>query len=543
MQESQSDDAVIFDQQPSASTSIVVSLTNEKGHFPVPDTKSTSQRYPAEDGKSKNKSNSEQLNNETEVDKQPWDKVSLQQAFLENLGKVEDGVSMSSSLAVGDARRATLNKQENMRERISRNEKELHSNIEKVLPATDRKQRRTFLRKDPVENQAIAPSVFANELMDPQITISQNPCSGNIGVDSRYMYNLYGGVCPTNNNAADPKETYYTASNFEINSCADLQDNWQVGHAREKDQRRANVSSGKDMVHCKNNACSNVDSPDNFQIVADNIMKINSLPPQEPKLVLLRNEKSYFTAQNTKHCKQDEQRNCLQNHILSAPAISAIPDLEYTSEVSSKAHLSLYLASKSLQELNMSVEPPSPTEDDLHGIERFSKLDWSFHGYRKINQKKQIYFYRTIKMQCILVQVISIHTFIHGSKMDSARLVEAICFGSASDVSCSQPPVSLDNHKVMRCSSVDNGLNSQNSPFHSHLSSYANAKVLSSTLSSIEDPQGWDDARQGFESTYSSDNSKHYVNVSSEILETNPQTRISKFENPSEQPGNTFHAI
>ncbi|XP_074921545.1 stAR-related lipid transfer protein 9 isoform X3 [Chelonoidis abingdonii] len=648
IQASQSDDAVIFDEQPSASASIVLSLTNEKEHLLVADTKSTSQGYPAEDGKSINKSNSEQLSSETEVDKQPWDKVSLQQAFLENLGKVEDGVSMSSSLAVGDARRATLNKQENMRERISRNEKELHSNIEKVLPATDRKQRRTFLRKDPVENQAIAPSVFANKLMDPQITISQNPCSGNISVDSRYMYNLYGGVCPTNNNAADPKETYHTASNFEINSCADLQDNWQAGHAREKDQRIANVSSGKGMVHCKNNACSNVDSPDNFQIVADNIMKIkqktskserqnlsvmknenmsfrilpenSSLPPQEPKLVLLRNEKSYFTAQNTKHCKQDEQRNCLQNHILSAPAISAISDLEYTSEVSSKAHLSLYPASKSLQELNMSVEPPSPTEDDLHGIERFSKLEsdnfilakYKPRLQRRLVQTQRLANYdpkssqnygersqgsnslepsaihystalahragrsmdieakkhsnNTTLPQCneetieelrdqpeetdLFLQdnkdamhfsSSDINPYIHPWQQDGLCKIgwKQYVFGSASDVSCSQPPISLDNHKVMRCSSVDNGLNSQNSPFHSHLSSYANAKVLSSTLSSIEDPQGWDDARQGFESTYSSDNSKHYVNISSEILETNLKNRISKFENPSEQPGNT----
>uniref|UniRef100_A0A8C3HGM8 Uncharacterized protein n=1 Tax=Chrysemys picta bellii TaxID=8478 RepID=A0A8C3HGM8_CHRPI len=346
----------------------------------------------------------------------------------------------------------------------------------------------------------------------------------------------------------------------------------------------------------------------------------NCLPPQEPKLVLLRNEKSYFTAQNTKHCRQDEQRNCLQNHILSAPAISAISDLEYTSEVSSKAHLSLYPASKSLQELNMSVEPPSPTEDDLHGIERFSKLESDNFILAKYKPRLQqrlvqtqrlanydpkssqnygersrgsnslepsaIHYstalaHRAGRSMDIEVKKHSVNTSLpqcneetieelrdqpeetdlflqdnkdamHFSSSDINPYIhpwqqDGLCkigwkqyvFGSASDVSCSQPPLSLDNHKVMRCSSVDNGLNSQNSPFHSHLSSYANAKVLSSTLSSIEDPQGWDDVRQGFESTYSSDNSKHYVNVSSEILETTPKNRISTFENPSEQPGNT----
>ncbi|XP_044127193.1 stAR-related lipid transfer protein 9 [Bufo gargarizans] len=57
-------------------------------------------------------------------------------------------------------------------------------------------------------------------------------------------------------------------------------------------------------------------------------------------------------------------------------------------------------------------------------------------------------------------------------------------FNSASDVSCAEFREQAD--KLMRCSSVDEGLNSHNSPFHSHLSSYANAKAVStSTISSL----------------------------------------------------------
>ncbi|XP_015206425.2 stAR-related lipid transfer protein 9 isoform X1 [Lepisosteus oculatus] len=63
-------------------------------------------------------------------------------------------------------------------------------------------------------------------------------------------------------------------------------------------------------------------------------------------------------------------------------------------------------------------------------------------------------------------------------------------FGSVSDFSSQS--FDCGTQGVARCCSVDNVLNIQNSPFHSHLSSFANTRGISSTLSSMEDFQRQD---------------------------------------------------
>ncbi|XP_063803722.1 stAR-related lipid transfer protein 9 [Pseudophryne corroboree] len=79
-----------------------------------------------------------------------------------------------------------------------------------------------------------------------------------------------------------------------------------------------------------------------------------------------------------------------------------------------------------------------------------------------------------------------INPFVHTWQQEKTTKVpgwRSSAFNSASDVSCTKFQARVD--KLIRCSSADDGLNAHNSPFHSHLSSYANAKTESSTISSF----------------------------------------------------------
>ncbi|XP_018420379.1 PREDICTED: stAR-related lipid transfer protein 9 [Nanorana parkeri] len=89
-----------------------------------------------------------------------------------------------------------------------------------------------------------------------------------------------------------------------------------------------------------------------------------------------------------------------------------------------------------------------------------------------------------------------INPFVHSWQQEvSPRAGWRNCsFYSASDVSCSKFQATAD--KLIRCSSVNEGLNCHSSPFNSHLSSYANAKQASSTISSF----GGNDSRHDLNS-------------------------------------------
>uniref|UniRef100_A0A8D2MLY2 StAR-related lipid transfer protein 9 n=1 Tax=Zonotrichia albicollis TaxID=44394 RepID=A0A8D2MLY2_ZONAL len=611
IQDTQSDKAVVFDEPICASGSILLSLAKENRHFPVSDIDCTSYENSAIDREPAYRSNNKKPDSDTEIDQHYWDKVPPQEACNKHIEKIpSDNSLLLPSLPFWDTSRTILIKEGQMTNTLNRSKEELHSNIEAEHFAVKTEQRK-MLSREPAEKQTSVSSNSPNELTGSAVTVLENLYPRDVQVDPEYTCNSFGQAYPTYG-SPDPRQPYHTALGFERNP-ADLQVNCQyvpAGEHIEQVPDRTNADGRKEIFLCKNNTCSSIDSTDaeantcstmgdttmrnntlklerlNFPVKNNETSSIKVLPEnhdltlQESKLVQLRSKRSYSTTRSTKGCKQSELRPYLRSHRVSAPAIAVFSDTECTLEASSKADSLLYSASKSLQDLNMSVEPPSPTEDDLYGIERFSKQESknllqvkskprfqpkmaqmkklancdpkSLQNLTARSQSSQslkdctsqspssllptarssvcaeanVHSKSNSVAQCsegegeeagyqpetdlflqdnkdaMHFRSSDINPYIHPWQQDGACKIgwKQYAFGSASDVSCNQIPLNMENRKVMRCSSVDNGLNSQNSPFRSHLK--------------------WDSVRQDFKST-------------------NSENNTAELENPSTLPGNS----
>ncbi|XP_074249887.1 stAR-related lipid transfer protein 9 isoform X9 [Saimiri boliviensis] len=353
--------------------------------------------------------------------------------------------------------------------------------------------------------------------------------------------------------------------------------------------------------------CQILDSGREEVAVAKPLMsKILSEGVKDPATVLLRqNETPQPVAQRPGHlCTVREQP--APNHRCSLPVIAVFSGPKH-SESSPTPQFSV-VSSYSLQELNLSVEPPSPTDEDTQGPNRL----WNSHlrGYSSgksvartslqaedSNQKGSSHLddgtadhkppkpatppypmpsslscmptpdFMTGLMSGTLEQVqqgkpekldVQIRPENWCSQMDKGKLHfgssdinpyalsrrpeepariswKPCVFGSAVDVSCSQKPHSLTPSNVVRCSSMDNGLEEQNSAFHSHLSTYANTQDLSSTHSSTENAQGSNEAWEIFSGTSTALGNPHILTSPEGVAPTSVHDRRPQFRGPSSE--------
>nr|XP_033807000.1 stAR-related lipid transfer protein 9 [Geotrypetes seraphini] len=418
-----------------------------------------------------------------------------------------------------------------------------------------------------------------------------------LGLDDDSHSQYISGMCQSETFPQNPNTRDKIASTINNTfSGADSSTNETVGH-----QRGDGIMQEKILGSEKVSLTNNNNSSSHLLIENKCVYPV----------VKYRNKKLLVSACQANNFYKNEDISCLQSHRLSAPSISvtsklvnSLADVEGTNLV--------FPSSRSLQNLNMSIEPPSPTEDtNLYLIDNYSELGSNnledrpsigiqvkkVHSQRPETSLRHISETPEVSQSlessaglrlCSLSNIadssIKVGTSSYSSDTQPAKYMEGIfeefkyqlidrnqclqdnkdamhfkssdinpyvhpwqqdehcragwkqCgFGSASDVSCNPLQPSFDNSKVIRCSSVDNGLNAQNSPFHSHLSSYANARVTSSTLSSIEDFQALDDMARDSEPENSPNCGRYYYPVYDEAVMTKLEDRDLQIKNTFRQ--------
>ncbi|GCB61092.1 hypothetical protein scyTo_0011250, partial [Scyliorhinus torazame] len=165
--------------------------------------------------------------------------------------------------------------------------------------------------------------------------------------------------------------------------------------------------------------------------------------------------------------------------------------------------------------------PRNLTEEKLKD-QRFSEVELSFR-----EKKDSLHFASS-----------DINPYVHQQQSNEVSRAnwKQCSFGSASNVCNLQSKQSYPG-RVMRCSSVDNGLNVQNSPFNSHLSCYVNTRAISDTLSNVSDFQG-----ETFEAAYPGDlggdnyQRSRYSSMAASSFQPSPfPSSNSEFENARSQ--------
>ncbi|XP_029808338.1 stAR-related lipid transfer protein 9 isoform X2 [Suricata suricatta] len=297
------------------------------------------------------------------------------------------------------------------------------------------------------------------------------------------------------------------------------------------------------------------------------------------------------------------------HHRCSLPVIAVFPGPKH-SRSSPTPQFSVISSSQTVQELNLSVEPPSPTDEDAQEPNRWwtphpsdyfkgkpavrtslkaeccsQKASSNWDKSTADHQPPQLSnppYPKSSALSCMPTPNDSMTSWISStleeawqanpegpgsqgrsekchSKADKGVLhfgssninsyILSSCpegpvhigwkqyvFGNAVDVSCSQTPQGPMPSNMASYSSMDDGLEDQNSPHHSHLSTYANAQDLGSTHSSIGNAHGPHEAWEVLGSSFALGN-PHILNNSDGAIPSKGPDKRAQIPGTPEEAG------